>query len=293
MFSEHCSPPLPCPSFAVIGHAIWEDIPILDDRPIKGRYKTMQGIDRYISLAPRPRFSSSLSPEAIKYLLGCQYWTALARMASTESHVDNLLLSIEKSEVPDATKLSFAVPFPLADILWTHPNSSVRNKSLTSLRIYEQSWRARPKNDELRHYCECLAFLVALSSTDSIPSELLVRRRGQASLRFVHEQIISCHLYQHSSALEKEERKLLMSEWTRATARARELGNLPPDCFVPIPTPTEDPSASPWLLDVGNVQLQTDIRYSQDTLTSVLDIAVVSNDETASANSSPDSGPVA
>ncbi|ESK89468.1 hypothetical protein Moror_16127 [Moniliophthora roreri MCA 2997] len=107
---------------AVLGyweHAMWEDVSTIDVAPIKGRYKTMQGLDRYISLAPRPKFSSSFSPDAIKYLFSHQYWMALARRADAESHMDRLFSSIEKSNLQQAAgqSLAFVVPFPLADTM--------------------------------------------------------------------------------------------------------------------------------------------------------------------------------
>ncbi|ESK92250.1 hypothetical protein Moror_4712 [Moniliophthora roreri MCA 2997] len=48
-----------------------------------------------------------------------------------------------------------------------------------------------------------------------------------------------------------------MSEWTKTTQRARQIGNLPDDCFLPIPNHGEGPPPS-----LAHVADSSGIRYS-------------------------------
>ncbi|KAI3615923.1 hypothetical protein WG66_010232 [Moniliophthora roreri] len=83
--------------------------------------------------------------------------------------------------------------------------------------------RTHPGYSVSRHKHGQLAFVLVLAThlnrTDHT-SELLTSRRGQMFVRFVHEQIITCGLYQPPG--NGDLRKALIAEWTSATQRALE-----------------------------------------------------------------------
>ncbi|ESK93796.1 hypothetical protein Moror_13098 [Moniliophthora roreri MCA 2997] len=210
----------------------------------------LEGLNRYIGRAPLPTIADPAlhDPEGIRMLFCHQYWIARASGPDLSQSLDFLFNSIttQHTILQQSTGLRFVLPFPVVDSLWTHQDPYVRQRSLELLSFFEGAWNAHSGYDKLQHDRERLALVLALSRhltrTDRT-SELLTSERGHSFIRFIHEQIISRRLYQ-PSVVGFSPRYILMSEWTKAINRTREVGNLPSDDFSPIPNPSEDLSPS-------------------------------------------------
>ncbi|ESK89483.1 hypothetical protein Moror_16113 [Moniliophthora roreri MCA 2997] len=199
--------------------------------------------------------------EGIKLLFCHQYWLKLAR--GHRVNVDHLYQSIEKVQL-QIPGLHFVVPFGVVDVLWTHENPWVRRRSLRLLRFFTQPWNSKSStvDQEERHDLERLAFVVALTrhiNRTDCTSELLTSRRGHEFIRFVNNQVVVRRLYKRRGSRDyAESQTALMSQWSQATRKAREVGKLPGDYFTLIPDRRVDPPPS-------NVTYP-DIRYSVDTI---------------------------
>uniref|UniRef100_A0A0W0FRT5 Uncharacterized protein n=1 Tax=Moniliophthora roreri TaxID=221103 RepID=A0A0W0FRT5_MONRR len=198
-------------------------------------------------------------PEGINLLFRHQYWAKLAVDPFLRDYIDQLLDSMKDAHLQHSTGLRFVIPFSVVDALWTHEDTVVRTKSLTLLSVFTQSWEPCPEYDEERHYDERWAFMVALADhinrTDRV-SELLVSKRGQAFIRFIHKEVITRQLP-------------ILDTWLQAIKRAQEIGGLPSNYFAPIP---ED--GLPMLPELDPVRYS--IKTERDSNDEVLDI-VTSN----------------
>ncbi|ESK94074.1 hypothetical protein Moror_12819 [Moniliophthora roreri MCA 2997] len=201
------------------------------------------------------------SPEGLPLLFCHHYWLAMARRPDIGSkHIWNLLyhsIDSNRTRLQQCTNLRFVIPFPVVNALWTHGDPKVRKQSLRLLRYFEDAWRRHSGYDKYQHHDQRVAFIVALTShlnrRDQV-SELLTSSRGQEFIQFIHEQVISRRVYETDDI----QHQSLMSKWIKATQRAREFGNLPDDCFLPIPN--QDPPPS-----LAHVADSSDIRYSIDS----------------------------
>ncbi|KAI3613118.1 hypothetical protein WG66_001439 [Moniliophthora roreri] len=253
-------------------YTMWENIPRSDvelelrdqNAFVDSKYK----VNYYIWDASEPRINnrSLHSLEALQLLFCHHYWLAMAKQPDMgKGHISDLLygsIDSNHTRLQQRTNLRFVIPFPVVDTLWTHEDPKVRKRSLRLLRYFEDAWRTHPGYNEYRHNHQRLPFIVALTRhlnrRDRV-SELLTSSRGQEFIRFIHEQVTSRRLYQ-STWDSNIKRRSLMSEWTKATQRAREIGNLPDDHFLPIPNQHEDPP--PSLVHVAD---SSGIRYSIDS----------------------------
>ncbi|ESK92249.1 hypothetical protein Moror_4711 [Moniliophthora roreri MCA 2997] len=254
-------------------YTMWENIPRSDvelrlrdqDAFLDLKYE----VDYYIWNAPEPRMNdrSLHSLEALQLLFCHHYWLAIAKRPDMgeERISDRLYESIDSNHtrLQQSTNLRFVIPFPVVDALWTHEDPKVRKRSLRLLHYFEDAWRTHPGYDEDRHDDERLAFIVALTrhlNRRDRNSELLTSSRGQELIRFIHEQVISRRLYETNWNSDIPRRRTLILEWTEATRRAREIGNLPDDYFLPVPNHGEDPPPS-----LAHVADSSGIRYSVDS----------------------------
>uniref|UniRef100_A0A0W0FHY2 DUF6535 domain-containing protein n=1 Tax=Moniliophthora roreri TaxID=221103 RepID=A0A0W0FHY2_MONRR len=194
--------------------------------------------DPFPPLHPTLRHPVLQHPDGINLLFHHQYW---ANMAAYGTH---------------STGLRFVIPFSIVDALWTHRDPTVRAKSLPLLSLFEQFWRPCPGYDEGRHDGERRAFMQALADhlnrTDRV-SGLLTSIRGQAFIRFIHNEAITRRLLHHP---------LLMHAWPQAIKRAHEVGGLPSDYFAPIPQyPWDDLPTLPNLDPVRySIETERDVR---------------------------------
>ncbi|ESK84877.1 hypothetical protein Moror_14929, partial [Moniliophthora roreri MCA 2997] len=142
-------------------------------------------------------------------------------------------------DLQHSTGLRFVIPFPMVDALWTHEGAYVRAKSLKLLSLFKQSWKPCPKYDGARHHYERTTFMQHLAdhiNRDHRVSALLTSKRGQALLRFIHNEAIIRHWVSNGDG------------WHQAIKRAQEVGGLPSDYFAPIlENPWDPPPALPTL----------------------------------------------
>ncbi|KAI3610161.1 hypothetical protein WG66_007298 [Moniliophthora roreri] len=202
----------------------------------------------YIRNAPQPnlRDPTLLHSEGVRLLYFHQYWQELA----TRGYTRTLIRSIEshQAELQSLVNLRFVIPFTTLAKLWTY-NYPWEEQNSQLLSFLEDAFSTHPGYDEQRHDLERLAFISALANhlndTD-FTSYVATSTRGQEFIRFVHDQILSQHLYEGYHWHESSISQSLSSKWTRVTQRIIEMGNLPPDYFVSIP---EWPSAQ--FMDTG------------------------------------------
>ncbi|EEB90997.1 hypothetical protein MPER_10719, partial [Moniliophthora perniciosa FA553] len=186
-------------------------------------------------------------PEGISLLFHHQCWEVAV---ATDTHIFLWLPSDAKqhTDLQQSTGLRFVIPFSLVDALWTHEDPDVCRKSLKLLSLFEQSSKPCPGYDEDRHTWERLVFIRALADhinrTDRV-SALLTSKRGQAFIRFVHNEAITRRLHDDY---------FVSNTWPQAIRRAQEIGHLPSDYFAPIP---ENP--------LGPLPTLGPVRYSIET----------------------------
>ncbi|ESK83569.1 hypothetical protein Moror_12082 [Moniliophthora roreri MCA 2997] len=163
-------------------------------------------------------------PEGINLLFHHRHWATIA--ADFPHDLDEFSNATKYTSLQHSTGLRFVIPFPVVDALWTHEDTYVRAKSLKLLSLFEQSWKPCPEYDGGRHEGERVAFVLALANhinrTDRV-SVLLTSKRGQAFIRFIHNEVVA--------------RRWVLDEmpWSQAIRRAREVGDLPSDYFAPVP----------------------------------------------------------
>ncbi|ESK85796.1 hypothetical protein Moror_2409 [Moniliophthora roreri MCA 2997] len=215
-------------------------------------------------------------PEGINLLFHHQYWTRMvARLIPR--NLDKLIDSMKRADLQHSIGLRFVIPFPLVDTLWTHESPTIRAKSLTLLSLFEQSWKPCPGHDEKRHNDERRAFMRALAdhiTRTGRVSELLTSKRGQAFIRFIHNEAITRRLvfYRGFGGF--------VDIWSQAIKRVQEVGGLPSDYFAPIPQLQEN--------DLPTLPNLDPMRYSVETERGVQ----VDNDEVLSIVTSNEMGDV-
>ncbi|KAI3605724.1 hypothetical protein WG66_012026 [Moniliophthora roreri] len=191
-------------------------------------------------------------PEGINLLFHHQYWVNMtAADPFLHDDLDQLFDSIKNTDLQHSAGLRFVIPFPVVDALWTHEYSTVRAKSLTLLSLFEQAWKPCAGYDEKRHNDERRTFVKALANhinRQGRVSELLTSKRGQAFIRFIHNEIITRRLFHYPP---------IVSTWPQAIKRAQEVGDLPSGYFAPIPRH--------WKDDLPTLPNLDPVRYSIET----------------------------
>ncbi|EEB91436.1 hypothetical protein MPER_10201, partial [Moniliophthora perniciosa FA553] len=203
---------------------------------------------------PTPTITQPIlqQPEGISLLFHYQFW-AKGVVNRLDYLLEQQLANPKYTDLQHSTGLRFVIPFSLVDALWTHEDTDVRRKSLQLLSLFEQSCKPCQEYDEERHHWERVAFTRALidhiDRTDRV-SVLLTSKRGQAFIRFIHNEVI---------ARRYDRRDFYIgSRWPQAIKRAQEVGDLPSDYFAPFPE-------HPWLpLSTLPTKLGP-VRYSIET----------------------------
>uniref|UniRef100_A0A0W0FFZ5 DUF6535 domain-containing protein n=1 Tax=Moniliophthora roreri TaxID=221103 RepID=A0A0W0FFZ5_MONRR len=206
-------------------------------------------------------------PEGINLLFHHQCWAEGNAHPLLPYILDTLLGSVRHAGLQHSTGLRFVIPFPVVDILWTHEDLTVRAKSLTLLSLLEESWKPYPEYDAERHDGERRAFMEALAdhiNRTGRVSALLTSKRGQAFIRYIHNEAITRRLFQDS---------FLMDTWHQAIVRVLEVGRLPSDYFAPTPEPQENIPPTLPSLDLVRYSIETeqDVQADNDQ---VLDIVM-------------------
>ncbi|ESK84362.1 hypothetical protein Moror_10171 [Moniliophthora roreri MCA 2997] len=204
--------------------------------------------------------------EGINLLFHHQYWANMTAHRMLPYYLDTLLDSVRHADLQHSTGLRFVIPFSVVDALWSHEDPTVRAKSLTLLSFFEESWKPCPGYDEERHDGERRAFMQALADhinrTGRI-SALLTSKRGQAFIRYIHNEAITRRLVH---------RRFPMYAWPQAIERALEVGGLPSDYFAPIPEPQEDdPPTLPSLDPVRySIETEQDVQFDNDQILDIM-----------------------
>ncbi|KAI3603443.1 hypothetical protein WG66_014307 [Moniliophthora roreri] len=225
-------------------------------------------------------------PEGINLLFHQQYWVNTAARPSLYWYdLDQLIGSMKSADLQHSTGLRFVMPFSIVDTLWTHEDPTVRVKSLILLSLFEESWKPCPGYDEKRHDDERRVFMRALADhinhKDRV-SALLTSKRGQAFIRFIHNEVIARHFVSRFDDSDPDS-----FIWSRAIERAQEVGSLPSNYFAPIPHPLDDP---PTLSDLDPIRYSVETqRDSQVDDSEVLDI-MTSNEYRDAIGADPPEG---
>ncbi|KAI3605666.1 hypothetical protein WG66_012032 [Moniliophthora roreri] len=210
-------------------------------------------------LSPTIRLPVLQQPEGINLSFHHRHWETMAA-DDPYNLLDKFPNAMKYMDLQHSTGLRFVIPFPMVDALWTHEGAYVRAKSLKLPSLFEQSWKPCPGYDEIRHYHERMTFMQHLAdhiNRDHRVSALLTSKRGQAFLRFIHNEAITRHWVSDGD------------RWHQAIKRAQEVGGLPSDYFAPIPHPWDPLPTLPTL---------EPIQYSIDT-NEDLDIVTLSGME--------------
>uniref|UniRef100_A0A0W0GDJ7 Uncharacterized protein n=1 Tax=Moniliophthora roreri TaxID=221103 RepID=A0A0W0GDJ7_MONRR len=166
-------------------------------------------------------------PEGIDLLFHHQYWMKMAATSLLDDYyLDQLIGSMECTDLQHSTGLHFVIPFPVVDALWAHEDPTVCAKSLALLSLFEESWKSCLGYDEERHDGERLAFMRALAdhiNRTGRVSALLTSKRGQAFIRSIHNEVVTRQWVSNRGT------------WARAIKRVQEVGGLPSDYFALIP----------------------------------------------------------
>uniref|UniRef100_A0A0W0G5T1 Uncharacterized protein n=1 Tax=Moniliophthora roreri TaxID=221103 RepID=A0A0W0G5T1_MONRR len=261
---------------AVLGmwnRTMWEAVSNLDVEPVL-RFPDPYPWDSPNSTIPHPVLQQ---PEGINLLCHHQYWATGIAHPFLPYYLDTLLGSVRHADLQHSVGLRFVIPFSVVDRLWTHEDLTVRAKSLTLLPLFEQSWKPCPGYDAERHDGERRAFMRAL--TDHINckdrvSALLTSKRGQAFIRYIHNEAITRRLLHFN----------IIIDWHRVIEKAQEVGGLPFDYFVPIPG---DWNALPTLPDLGPIRYSINTERDND---GVLDIVTSNGTEDSSGAGSLEGG---
>ncbi|KAK7030308.1 hypothetical protein VNI00_014230 [Paramarasmius palmivorus] len=230
---------------------------------------------RYPTMTPMPKPITSDPPlhsrEGIKLLFWHRLWAFCAESYPNFPDVlqNDLLRELEQNIFSGVLTLSktlkFPIPLPFATALWSHKEPLLQKLGLRLLRHFEESWKPSPGYDEEQHNKERVAFTNGLAwhicHLDP-PSVLLMSKRGQDFIRFIHHGIIIRRLYSRDDFWGYSWRPI---SWQYAIKKVQEVGKLPDDYFAPLPRYDEDPPPSFQL-----PQLEP-IRYSQDTICSQSD----------------------
>ncbi|KAK7037849.1 hypothetical protein VNI00_010810 [Paramarasmius palmivorus] len=135
----------------------------------------------------------------------------------------------------------FVAPLSVLGRLWAHQDAGFQKRGLALLHLYEESWKSCSgvENDgDDRHRKERTAFVSVLAKhinrTDHT-SVLITSKRGRGFIRFIHNEIICQRLYAQSYWMSGHVIWFPLYQWQQAIERTREVGNLPPDYFAPLP----------------------------------------------------------
>ncbi|KAK7016202.1 hypothetical protein VNI00_018967, partial [Paramarasmius palmivorus] len=223
----------------------------------EGREQDVGVYLRYPTMFPMPKPITSDTPLHSREGIELLFWHRLWGVFVERGDVGSLSNSLEDftQELPKSSRnFRFFIPLPFAAALWSRKESWVRQRSLLLLRHFEESWKPSPGYDEERHNKERVAFANGLAEHirhSDQPSVLLTSKRGQEFIRFIHNEIIICRLYQNFD---------IWYHWRNAIQKVQEVGKLPDNYFTPLPECHEEPPPSYQL-----PQLEP-IRYSQDTV---------------------------
>ncbi|KAK7017070.1 hypothetical protein VNI00_018710 [Paramarasmius palmivorus] len=209
-------------------------------------------------MSPKPKPVTSDPPLHSQEGIELLFWHRLWGVIVERGDVGDLSKSLEDftQKLPKSSRnFQFFIPLPLATALWSHKEPRVQQLGLLLLRHFEESWKPSPGYDEERHNKERVAFVNGLSEHiyhSDPPSVLLMSKRGQEFIRFIHHGIIIRRLYSRDD--------FWRYGWQHVIEKVQEVGKLPDDYFAPLPEGHEDPPPSSQL-----PQLEP-IRYSQDTV---------------------------
>ncbi|KAK7037804.1 hypothetical protein VNI00_010765 [Paramarasmius palmivorus] len=246
---------------AVLGQwnvTLWEDVSTSDvDIALKNPTSVHRDL-RLAGDAPPPAIPYPVihHQEGIRLLFHHRYWMALADSYRFRYLPDNEIERGQWSTPWQTTDLHFLIPFPAVEALWSHESVAVRKRSLILLRSLEESWNSCSSckdDDSQRHQRERCAFVSALArhiNRKDCVSQLLTSKRGQAFIKFIHNEVINQRLHHEFSATTHR-------DWPKAVKRAQEVGRLPDDHFT---TPPD------WGESTPNLSVPPSVRYSVDTL---------------------------
>ncbi|KAK7017076.1 hypothetical protein VNI00_018706 [Paramarasmius palmivorus] len=235
---------------AVLGHwdvALWSDVSKVDvDLAVRDIQEFAEQWRGALYLISQKKFllhfpaipdPAICQPEGIKLLF--EHHHLMTGKSDNDIHA-----ALERMGVQTAG-FHFVAPLPVMGRLWAHQSAGVRKRSLVLLLLYEKSWKSCSgveNDDDDRHRDERLAFTLVLAKhincTDHT-SVLITSKRGREFIRFIHHEIITQWIY--SSVCIDD------AEWLRAIERTREVGNLPPDYFAPLPRWDDLPPVLPPL----------------------------------------------
>ncbi|KAK7014454.1 hypothetical protein VNI00_019348, partial [Paramarasmius palmivorus] len=247
---------------AVLGQwnvTLWEDVSTSDvDIALKNPTSVHRDL-RLAGDAPPPAIPYPVihHQEGIRLLFHHRYWMALADSYRFRYLPDNEIERGQWSTPWQTTDLHFLIPFPAVEALWSHESVAVRKRSLILLRSLEESWNSCSSckdDDSQRHQRELCAFVSALArhiNRKDCVSQLLTSKRGQAFIKFIHNEVINQRLHHEFSATTHR-------DWPKAVKRAQEVGRLPDDHFT---TPPD------WGESTPNLSVPPSVRYSVDTST--------------------------
>uniref|UniRef100_A0A0W0FHW9 DUF6535 domain-containing protein n=1 Tax=Moniliophthora roreri TaxID=221103 RepID=A0A0W0FHW9_MONRR len=264
---------------AVLGRwdrTMWKAVSNLDVEP------ALRLPDPYPWDPPNPTIRHAVlqQPEGINLLFHHQYWTKITANPMLPYLLDTLLDSMRHADLQRSTGLRFVIPFSVVDALWSHEDPTVRAKSLTLLSFFEESWKPCPEYDEERHDGERQAFMQALAdhiNRQGRISALLTSKRGQAFIRFIHDQSITRQLLH------------IIYAWPQAIQTAQEVGGLPSDYFASIPEPWERGLPTLPGLDPVRYSIETEQDVQVDN-NQVLDIITSNRTEDSSGTGSLEGG---
>ncbi|ESK85794.1 hypothetical protein Moror_2407 [Moniliophthora roreri MCA 2997] len=255
---------------AILGRwdrTMWEAVSMHDvDHDLRYQYLDLL-------LNPTIRHPVLQQPEGINLLFHHQYWAKIAADPFLDDDVfDQLIGSMKRADLQHSTGLRFVIPFSVVDALWTHGDSPICAKSLTLLSFFEESWKPCPGYDEERYDNERWAFMKALANhincKDRV-SALLTSKRGQAFIRFIHNEAITRRLFFHDGFSGFGS---FRDTWTQAIERVQEVGGLPSDYFAPIPQRRENGLPTLPNLDPMRYSLETErgVQVDNDEVLSIV-----------------------
>ncbi|KAK7037844.1 hypothetical protein VNI00_010805 [Paramarasmius palmivorus] len=222
---------------AVLGHsdvALWSDVSradvelgVADPEGFRRQYMWNEEFDYLEDLPRLPQSAipdpAIFQPDGIKSFFQHQY--LMTGKGNNDIHT-----ALERMGMQTAG-FHFVAPLSVLGSLWAHQDAGVRKQSLALLRLYKESWKSCSSVAGNKHRYERLAFVLVLAKlinhTDRT-SVLITSKRGREFIRFIHHEIINQGFYSWGAFDD--------AEWLQAIERSREVGDLPPNYFAPLPS---------------------------------------------------------
>ncbi|KAK7037838.1 hypothetical protein VNI00_010799 [Paramarasmius palmivorus] len=245
---------------AVLGHwdiALWTDASRADVDLAVGDREEFRKQDLWHNYSGYLPYLHNIPDLVICHPIGIKFlFKHQLLMTAAGVHGDDFHAALQWMDV-QTVDFCFVAPLSVLGRLWTHQDAGVRKRSLTFLRLYEDSWKSCSSvenDDDFRHLFERVSFTWALAKhinrTDRT-SILITSERGREFIRFIHHKIIDQFIYR-----ERVWAYFCCNDWQDAIEKTREAGNLPSDYFTPLPGPRDPPPHIPLL---------SPIRYSLET----------------------------